>query len=598
MKRLVALMMCAVSIGILPDSLLAQDSQSCSGIELMQTDLVVSCDDEVLLQSLTGPVLWNQDLFSDSLLVTSSGPVEVQEAALDLSQVTLGEGFGYLNLGSGFNNLSFPLTMVARFSIPEGQNNFHLFATDEGLGYSGISLTFTTQGWFETFIGDGSGGGPGQRRSKKSYCSLSTDTWYTVVAVIRGATDHTVYLDGVELGGDYSGSGNGQIVDLGRPATIGYHVPDSGPQYGQQSSSTMKFDFFGVYDSELQSSDIVYAGCSDSDNASALVRPSGAVGWYDFDEEDPFADSEGNQAPMLVVGDVQADLAYCLCPGIEQVEVQLLDCEFAEFFCGEGTTWDVASQTCIVANPSDSNFDGCVQLNDLLDLLSAYGNCGAEESTWQCGDPLGYQGHDYSTVQIGEQCWFAENLQAEQYLNGDSIEIWQNEAQWMSADFGMMGVLGQSDSCFGAYGIHILCPNPDDWLVEHGRLYNWYAVDDERGLCPSGWHVPSSYEFLALTDELGGAEVAGVMLKSVDGWIEGGNGTNSVGFNAKPSGGIVAYEPNFGTSQNPGVTTAFWTSTMQTNASAYTRGMIFNVDYVTDFSRVFNEGQSVRCIKD
>ena len=199
---------------------------------------------------------------------------------------------------------------------------------------------------------------------------------------------------------------------------------------------------------------------------------------------------------------------------------------------------------------------------------------------------------------IGEQCWFAENLQSEQYLNGDSIEIWQNEAQWISADFGMMGVLGQSDSCFGAYGIHIQCPNPDDWLVEHGRLYNWYAVDDERGLCPNGWHVPSSYEFLALTDELGGAEVAGVMLKSVDGWIEGGNGTNSVGFNAKPSGGISAYEPNFGTSQNPGVTTAFWTSTMQTNASAYMRGMIFNVDYVTDFSRVLNEGQSVRCIKD
>ena len=51
-------------------------------------------------------------------------------------------------------------------------------------------------------------------------------------------------------------------------------------------------------------------------------------------------------------------------------------------FCGEGTTWDDATQTCIVAFPSDSNFDGCVQLNDLLDLLSAFGaQCGA----WQCG---------------------------------------------------------------------------------------------------------------------------------------------------------------------------------------------------------------------
>ena len=45
-------------------------------------------------------------------------------------------------------------------------------------------------------------------------------------------------------------------------------------------------------------------------------------------------------------------------------------------------------------DPADINNDGCVQLNDLLDLLSAYGNCSAEESPWQCGDPLEYQGYD------------------------------------------------------------------------------------------------------------------------------------------------------------------------------------------------------------
>ena len=87
-------------------------------------------------------------------------------------------------------------------------------------------------------------------------------------------------------------------------------------------------------------------------------------------------------------------------------------CEALATACGEGTVWDADSQTCIVANPSDSNFDGCVQLNDLLNLLSAYGDCGAEESPWLCGDPLEYQGYDYGTVQIGEQCWFAENLRA------------------------------------------------------------------------------------------------------------------------------------------------------------------------------------------
>ena len=85
------------------------------------------------------------------------------------------------------------------------------------------------------------------------------------------------------------------------------------------------------------------------------------------------------------------------------------DCDIPASHCGVGTMWDAETQTCIVANPADINFDGCVQLNDLLDLLSAYGDCGAGESPWQCGDPLEYQGYDYETVQIGEQCWFAEN---------------------------------------------------------------------------------------------------------------------------------------------------------------------------------------------
>ena len=50
---------------------------------------------------------------------------------------------------------------------------------------------------------------------------------------------------------------------------------------------------------------------------------------------------------------------------------------------------------CQITNVADTNLDGCVQLNDLLDLLSAYGNCAADESVWQCGEQLEYHGHDY-----------------------------------------------------------------------------------------------------------------------------------------------------------------------------------------------------------
>ena len=406
---------------------------------------------------------------------------------------------------------------------------------------------------------------------------LDWPSWFHVAVVYDGATgESSLFIDGVPVATEsltFNTNVSSKPLQL-VAARVNNDYPDSNGEV----------DDLGFWQRVLTHDEIL-----DLFEAPAPITGCTNLSACNFDEEAVFDDGSCeesgctdsfacNYTDEASCDDGSCDYSCCPGPGC----------------CGEGTAWNWQTSECDIVNPADINLDGCVQLNDLLDLLSAYGMC----FIWQCGDPLEYQGYDYATVQIGEQCWFAENLQSEQYLNGDSIEIWQNEAQWISADFGMMGVLGQSDSCFGAYGIHIQCPNPDDWLVEHGRLYNWHAVDDERGLCPNGWHVPSSYEFLALTDELGGAEVAGVMLKSVDGWIEGGDGTNSVGFNAKPSGGISAYEPNFGTSQNPGVATAFWTSTMQTNASAYTRGMIFNVDYVTDFSRVLNEGQSVRCIKD
>ena len=95
-----------------------------------------------------------------------------------------------------------------------------------------------------------------------------------------------------------------------------------------------------------------------------------------------------------------------------------------ESICGQGTIWDDASQTCIPDNPSDLNYDGCVDVNDFMGHLAAFGSgCeeGVAETPWQCGDPLEYQGYDYETVQIGEQCWFAENLRADFYSNGDAV---------------------------------------------------------------------------------------------------------------------------------------------------------------------------------
>ena len=98
-----------------------------------------------------------------------------------------------------------------------------------------------------------------------------------------------------------------------------------------------------------------------------------------------------------------------------------------EQLCGVGTVWDDLTQSCIVANNEsvcdlvyDGNGNGIVGAGDLLGLLTEYGSECIPETAFTCGDPVSYQGYDYQTVQIGEQCWFAENLRSD-YQDGDVI---------------------------------------------------------------------------------------------------------------------------------------------------------------------------------
>ena len=94
-----------------------------------------------------------------------------------------------------------------------------------------------------------------------------------------------------------------------------------------------------------------------------------------------------NYNPMATVTDDSCDFISCLigctnpsaCNFDNEVIADDGSCDFSccpgPGCCNDGTHWDEISQTCIVSEPADINFDGCVQLNDLLDLLSAYGNC-------------------------------------------------------------------------------------------------------------------------------------------------------------------------------------------------------------------------------
>ena len=261
--------------------------------------------------------------------------------------------------------------------------------------------------------------------------------------------------------------------------------------------------------------------------------------------------------------------------------------------CSQGLFWDWDLSQCFPTNPADINVDGCVQLYDLLDLLSAYGDCSDEESEWQCGEPLGYQGYDYATVQIGEQCWFAENLRAENYNNGEEIPSSLSDGTWSSTTLGATAVYGEGTSDCSASSPDGDACNEGWSLSAYGRYYNWFATIDERGLCPTGWHVPTDSEWTMLTEQLGGLSVAGAKMKTIYGWANGGNGSNSSGLSCLPSG----YRDIQGFYGSAGIDGTWWTSTSD-GSNAWSRYLNLNVDDVFRSSTQTRYAVSVRCIKN
>ena len=189
----------------------------------------------------------------------------------------------------------------------------------------------------------------------------------------------------------------------------------------------------------------------------------------------------------------------------------------------------------------DGNGDGSVGSGDLLGLLTEFGAECTPETAFTCGNPVSYQGYDYETVQIGEQCWFAENLRAENYRNGDAIPYGLDADAWATT----------------MEGARAIFDNDPSWLGSYGQLYNLHAVMDVRGICPAGWHVPDAIEFDPLAQTLGGYDVAGEALKSSAQDTPSWNGTNTSGFNGLPAG----YRDMFGEFDMLGVVLQMWTNT-------------------------------------
>ncbi len=186
-----------------------------------------------------------------------------------------------------------------------------------------------------------------------------------------------------------------------------------------------------------------------------------------------------------------------------------------------------------------------------------------------------------SEVKIGNQTWTAENLNVDKFRNGDAIPEAKTNEDWLKA---------------GEEGKPAWCYHSNDTAngKKYGKLYNWYAVIDKRGLAPAGWHVSTDAEWTQLIDHLGGKDVAGKKMKSTTSWNQNGSGTNESGFNGLPGGGRNA----LGTFMDIGGLGLWWGAAANDAAEVWNRALFYNVANAIRGNGNKGGGFSVRCIKD
>jgi uncharacterized protein (TIGR02145 family) len=188
-------------------------------------------------------------------------------------------------------------------------------------------------------------------------------------------------------------------------------------------------------------------------------------------------------------------------------------------------------------------------------------------------------GKVYKTIVIGTQTWMAQNLDVSTFRNGDTIPYVENWSEWKK--------LKTSAWCY--------YENKSSNGPIFGKLYNWYAINDSRGLAPEGWHIPTDSEWTELSNFLGGEKIAGDKIKSTSGWAFAGNGSNTCGFTGLPSGGRT-YEGDWSDPQYYGI---WWSSTIDSGTgNPWMRELSFSEGKFYKASNDERCGKSVRCIKD
>jgi uncharacterized protein (TIGR02145 family) len=175
-------------------------------------------------------------------------------------------------------------------------------------------------------------------------------------------------------------------------------------------------------------------------------------------------------------------------------------------------------------------------------------------------------------------------LKVSKYRNGDNIPTGLSNSAWQATQSGAFAIYNNDPANDGLYG----------------KLYNHYAVTDTRGLCPTGWHVPTDGDWTTLETFLGGSIVAGGALKSTaiqptpGGWNSPNTGaTNSSGFTAGPGG----LRGDNGTFNYLGSNCHLWTSSLS-GTNAWYRDLNYAGGNISRTNIIRTRGFSVRCLRD
>ena len=216
------------------------------------------------------------------------------------------------------------------------------------------------------------------------------------------------------------------------------------------------------------------------------------------------------------------------------------------------------------------------------------------------------------SVNIGTQTWTTKNLNVATFRNGDAIPRAKTDKEWKAA-----GDNKQPAWCY--------YENKTTNGTKYGKLYNWFAVNDARGLAPTGYHIPTDEEWTVLSTYLGGEEVAGKKMKSTSGWNSydckkcnggstefkktcsackgtqsnssepfSGNGTNSSGFTALPGG----YRYCGGNFFRVGKFGSWWSASEEDDDRAWDRELDSRYSGLGHLYYFKDSGLSVRCVKD